>query len=136
MTRKRSTNTMSRRRPASPGSRILDDAVIAGIEGLGEDMLTELISLYFEQAAEDLTALGDAVGRNDPLALTWIAHALKGSSSTLGAERVTWIAGELEAMAKTGDLTAAHGTLTRLGDGIDDTRRALQERSAQRASAP
>jgi two-component system chemotaxis response regulator CheY len=116
---------------APPGSRFLDDAVIAGLEGLDDHMLTELVPLYFEQAAKHLIALGGAIGRKESLAVSRTAHTLKGSSSTLGAEYVAEIAAELETMAKTGDLSAAHDALTRLGDGIDGTRDAFQSRSDQ-----
>ena len=116
-------------RPPAAGS-LLDESVIAGLRGLGDDMLGELVPLYFEGAAEQLIVLAGAIGREDPLAVSRTAHMLRGSSSTLGAERVARIAGELETMAKAGDLTAAEGTLTRLGHGIDDTRDALEGRSA------
>jgi two-component system sensor histidine kinase BarA len=128
--------TMPQRSPPPPASRILDEAVIAGLGGLGEDLLTELISLYFEQAAEHLIALGAAIGRDDPPAVSRTAHALRGSSSTLGAERVARLAGELETMGNSGDLTAADGALTRLVDGINATSGALRGRSARCTPTP
>ena len=78
-----------RRGGRSPSSRALDG-----------DVLGDLVTLYFDEAAGRLTDLGGAVDRADPDAVARMAHTLRGSSSTLGAAHVARIAAELETTAK------------------------------------
>ena len=66
-----------------------------------------------------------AVRQGDAETLRDHAHTLKGSSANVGAVMVAGAAGELERLARTGDLVAAEAWLTRLADAVELTRAAL-----------
>jgi CheY-like chemotaxis protein/HPt (histidine-containing phosphotransfer) domain-containing protein len=111
--------------------RFLDEAVIGEIENVDGDLLTQLVSLYFEQTAGILAELADSIRRGETLAAAEAAHKLKGGSLTLGAEYVSRLALELEASARAGDLPAARDLLDRLGPGLEQTFTAFHARSGR-----
>jgi PAS domain S-box-containing protein len=110
---------------------LLDGALVAELENLDGDVLTELLSLYFEQAAVHVSELSGAIGRGETHTVGATAHKLKGSSSTLGAAQVALIAAELEAAAGAGNQTAADDLLDRLRNALDETEKAFRNRVAQ-----
>ncbi len=113
----------------APGAApILDEAVIAELEGLEGDVLPGLLSLYFEEASAQIPELREAVGRGEAATIAAVAHKLKGASRTLGAARVSQIAAELQATAKAGDLSPADELLDRLHSGLEETRDAYRDR--------
>jgi CheY-like chemotaxis protein/HPt (histidine-containing phosphotransfer) domain-containing protein len=107
------------------GAELLNEVVTAELEGLDDELLTSLLSLYFEEAVRQLSELTQAISRSDTLSVAATAHKLKGASLTLGATHVSRIAAELESAAKTGDLTAASELLDALRTGVDHTREAF-----------
>jgi HPt (histidine-containing phosphotransfer) domain-containing protein len=117
----------------TPERPILDEVVIAGLESFGGDMLAGLVPLYFDQAAGQLSQLGRAIARGEALVVRDTAHSLKGSSSTLGATRVARISSELEAVAKTGDLSTAGELLGSLRSRLDETSDAFRDRTNARS---
>ncbi|HXD30896.1 MAG TPA: Hpt domain-containing protein [Pyrinomonadaceae bacterium] len=60
------------------------------------DIVVELIDLYLVDASFRLAALKTAIDSADTSGWKQAAHALRGSSSTLGARRVASYAGQLE----------------------------------------
>lgn len=74
--------------------------VLLGLEGAqveGEpDLIVELIELYAEDAPHRLAAIRGALATGDLAALRRAAHALKGSSASLGARRVEMLCEKLE----------------------------------------
>lgn len=110
------------------GPKLLDEAVIADLENLGGEVLTDLLSLYFDQATELVAELSGAVGDGQPITVGRTAHKLNGSSKTIGAACVSHIASELERTAKAGDLSAADKLLVRLRGGLAETRTAFRSR--------
>lgn len=113
-----------------------DEAVIAELESLEGDVLSDLLSLYFEEAAGQVSELSDAIGRGDAQAVGRTAHKLLGSSSTLGAAHVSRVVSELETAAKAGSLGAAGELVGRLRSALDDTRSAFRSREVSRLSPP
>jgi HPt (histidine-containing phosphotransfer) domain-containing protein len=109
---------------------LLDEAVIAELDNLEGVVLTDLVSLYFDEATERMSELSGAIGRGETLTVGQTAHKLKGSSSTLGAAQVSHLASELETTANAGDLTVADELLDRLRNGLDETRKAFRGRVA------
>ena len=107
------------------GMELADPAVIAELGKLDSDVLTDLISMYFDQAAAHVVELSGAIERGEPAVVAQISHRLKGSSGTLGAARVSQVASELEETAKACDLSAAHELLDRLQAALGDTRAAV-----------
>jgi CheY-like chemotaxis protein len=107
------------------GTELLNEVVTAELEGLDDELLSSLLSLYFDEAARQLSELTEAIRCEDTLSVAPTAHKLKGASLTLGATHVSLIAAQLESAAKTGDLTAASELLDALRTGVDDTREAF-----------
>ncbi|MCA1677623.1 MAG: response regulator, partial [Actinobacteria bacterium] len=118
---------------ATHPSPVLDEEVVAELETLDGTELIDLVTVYLDQAAEQMSDLSGAAGRGDAAAVAETAHKLKGSSSVLGAANVSFIASELESTAKTGDLTTVGSLLVRLGTGLDDAAEAFRSRAAAAA---
>jgi HPt (histidine-containing phosphotransfer) domain-containing protein len=81
----------------------VDLLILNGLEeaqGDGEpDLVVELIDLYLEDAPRRLAVMSEALGNVDGVLLARAAHALKGSSATLGAGQVAETCAELELLA-------------------------------------
>jgi two-component system sensor histidine kinase/response regulator len=112
-------------------AELLDEAIVVELEGLDGDVLPDLVTLYFDDAAGRVADLGDAVGRADTEAVARIAHTLRGSSSTLGAAHVAHITSKLETAAKDGDLAPAAALLETLHRALEKTRKAFRDRTAE-----
>ena len=54
---------------------------------IGEDVIADLIETYREDAVERLTEIDRSLDKGDALAAAEAAHALKGASLTIGAQR-------------------------------------------------
>ena len=122
-------------RPSSPKRldsprELLDTAVIAELADLNGDVLTDLVSLYFEQTDGYMTQLGEAIDCGDAPLVARTSHQLRGSSGTVGAARVSAAAAELEATAKEGDLSGAPELLARLRAVLGETGAALESYSS------
>jgi CheY-like chemotaxis protein len=110
---------------------LLDEAVIGELESLDGVVLTDLLSLYFDDAAGLISELGDAIGRGETFAVAERAHKLRGSSATIGAAHLSDIASELEARALAGDRTGMKELLAPLREGLDETRKAVRARATE-----
>jgi HPt (histidine-containing phosphotransfer) domain-containing protein len=110
--------------------QLLDEAVVGELESLDRDLLTNLLSMYFDRSAGEISAIGGAIGRGEMISVAQAAHKIRGSSVTLGAVRVALILADLEASAKAADLTAAHALLDTLHGAFGDTREAFRSRAA------
>jgi len=109
---------------AAGRSPLLDEEVIAELGIEGED-LTALHCMYFDQADEQVSKLGGAIARGETITVAETAHQLKGTSATIGAARVSQIAGELEMTAQADRLAVAPRLLDSLRCGLAETRTAL-----------
>ena len=120
---------------ATRSNEVLDEEVVAELDTLDGTMLTELVRVYFDQAAEQMSDLSVAAGLRDAAAVVEAAHKLKGSSCVLGVANVSLVAGELESMvsrfglARSGNLTSVDSLLVRLGTGLDDAKEAFRTRA-------
>ena len=88
--------------PAAVGSRALDPAGLAEfVEVAGTDtaLRDELIETFLSDADERVAAMRAAAAAGERETLRKTAHALKGSSASLGARGVAALAGKLEADA-------------------------------------
>jgi HPt (histidine-containing phosphotransfer) domain-containing protein len=112
--------------------QILNEAAISELEELDGDVLTTLLAVYFDQAANQISELTGAVQRGDAATVAEMAHKLKGGSITLGAVHVSRLASELEATARGGDLTDADDLLGRLRSGLGRTTAAFAGRAVRR----
>jgi HPt (histidine-containing phosphotransfer) domain-containing protein len=114
----------------SGASELLQETIVGELESLEGEALTTLLSFFFDEAVEQISDLRGAVERGDALAVSEMAHKLRGGSSTLGALRVSDIAAELETRAKAGDLTLADELVDRLHNALEETRAAFHSRGA------
>jgi len=84
------------------------------LDQLREDLgdiaaLREIISTFLERSPSTLTELREAAARGDVAAVSAGAHAMKGTSATLGALTLSAQCAELERLARTGSLAEVVG---------------------------
>jgi len=92
----------------------------------GAEVVRSVVELYTAQAPERVAAVQAGVRDNDSEALRAAAHALRGSSASLGATAVEALCAQLEALAGGGDLTGAGGLAEELAATIPRTLSALR----------
>jgi CheY-like chemotaxis protein/HPt (histidine-containing phosphotransfer) domain-containing protein len=86
--------------------RVLDELR----EDLGDiAALREIISTFLERSPSTLTELREAAARGDVAAVSAGAHAMKGTSATLGALTLSAQCAELERLARAGSLAEVVG---------------------------
>jgi two-component system sensor histidine kinase/response regulator len=109
----------------------LDEGVLAGLRELGDaDLLSELSTIFVDDASSRLAALREAAERGDAKSVKQIAHTLKGSSGNMGAKRMAKICAELENVGASGDLSYAPELLGRLEEEFSRVRPALEAETA------
>ena len=96
-----SQNTSAVRSARSLTTDMLDFEVLKAFERVksddGSDILIELIDLYLEGTSQHIAAMRKAADERDWRQLKAAAHALKGSSSTLGLRQIAMACQDLEA---------------------------------------
>ncbi|HZN12561.1 MAG TPA: Hpt domain-containing protein [Blastocatellia bacterium] len=96
------------------------EGTLAGFDALrdimGEDGIQELIDLFIEDGGIHIGALGGALARRDAALLAEEAHALKGSSATLGANQMATLCGQLEQRGRAGTIEGADQLLEALAN--------------------
>ena len=95
---------MNKEEPIAPVREPVDIAVLNSLADAQEDgepdLVVELIDLYLADTSRRVASLREALTTTNGLLLGVAAHALKGSSSTLGANQVAESCGELERLAR------------------------------------
>ncbi len=120
---------------------VIDQSVLASLRQLerdtDEDLLGELIELFFEDAPARLKCLRGALAQGDANGFMRAAHSLKGSSGNLGARGMAALCADLEQRARSGTLDGVEAIVATLEKEFELVRRALeQERRACDGSAP
>lgn len=93
----------------------LDLALVQGLRDLGgKALLTEILQLFRDDLARHLPELGEFLGACDSVRLGNAAHALRGSSASLGAIRLAAAAEVLEQLAESGELEQAGSVIAEL----------------------
>jgi two-component system sensor histidine kinase/response regulator len=92
------------------------------------------VALYLDSTPATLEALRQAVARGDARALYQGAHRLKSSSATIGANKLTKLFSELEALGKAQDLEHSGTALEQVLKGYDLVRQALSSYLAKEVS--
>ncbi len=82
------------------------------------DFLKGLLKRCESAWAKDISALTDAIRSKDPAAVSRAAHALKGSAANLSATTVQKLAGQIESLARAGDLTTAQSAVPTLEQAV------------------
>jgi len=105
---------------------VLDRA--AAVEALGgdEELFATFLNLFVEDAAKQTAAIEAAIAGSDAPRLERAAHSLKGAAGTMHAERVSALAGDLELMGRSGDLTMSGAAFSRLQVELESLRRQVQ----------
>ena len=89
--------------PEPPGDQTptLDPTALAAIETLpdGAVSLTKMLRRYLDSTPTLMAQLHQGLERNDHAAIRLAAHTLKGSSATVGAQRLAALSQEIEAWA-------------------------------------
>lgn len=75
---------------------VLDPAVVARVRAYGEPMFQQLVGQYLDELPQRLAQIDQALRRGDLKGAGGIAHALKGSSGSLGMGRLWQACGALE----------------------------------------
>jgi PAS domain S-box-containing protein len=108
----------------------VDARVLLGLRAFrvpGEpDPVERLVELFVRDAPARLSRVRTAVQENDPHALEEAAHALKGSTSTLGAHTMQELCAALEDRASSGDLVGSSALVDALEAAFERTRRELE----------
>ncbi len=110
--------------PAAPASAT-EPAVLelAGLcEDLGDDAASQLLALFLKGLPERVRALEQAQKAGDAAALRRVAHTLKGSSHTIGAQQIGALSQQLEALGRSGSCEAAAALLASLQHSVERLR--------------
>jgi CheY-like chemotaxis protein len=89
---------------------VLDTVQIGLLRSLDDgegSVLAEIVSQYLDQSLVQRDTLADAVGEGDSRVVERVAHSLHGSSANVGAATLAQICGELETLARGGNVTGA-----------------------------
>lgn len=105
--------------------------MLAGVAG-GNGLVTELVGLFVDDVPPRLHLIREAVRNEDAEALQRPAHSLKGSASTLGADRMAELSRQLEALAGARDWPRAGDMVASLEAEFERVKQALTDWLAAR----
>jgi|GEM_PF-3457562 len=106
--------------PAAPAAITTSEVPSLEVERLrescgdDEEIIDAVIEDYRAKTPPLIARLAEAVGAGDPEAVRFAAHTLKGSSRTVGAERLADLCERLEGDGRMGDLTRAPALLAQI----------------------
>ncbi len=109
------------------GTRLADLADLRGADG--SSMLDVIVETFLERSTNRLQALRQATSAGDALELSEAAHELKGTSATIGADRVAELCGIFERAARQHGAVPAPAALDRLAVELDRAAEALAQLS-------
>ena len=96
--------------PQKPREQIDRVSLLERVDG-DQELLSELIHIFQDDAPNLLAAMRDALQRGDMAVLERCAHSLKGAVSNLSATATAAAASQLEKDAKNIDMESAKGSL-------------------------
>ncbi|HEX5645472.1 MAG TPA: PAS domain S-box protein [Nitrospira sp.] len=111
------------------GAAVVDSAVLADLRQLDEtgEVLATLIEYFLNETPQRLAAMQIALRQDNAAALADAAHALKGASGNLGANRVLQLCGELQTLGRANNLAGVGDRLARLGAEYELVRQLLSQ---------
>jgi len=94
-----------------PSGEPLDSSVLADLRELdddedGSDLLFELAEMFASDSALRIEAMKRAIAKGEPVTVKQMAHALKGSSSNMGARRMANLCERLQIASASQNLAA------------------------------
>ncbi|MFN0180809.1 MAG: Hpt domain-containing protein [Gemmatimonadales bacterium] len=109
-------------------NQIIDETILDSYRALQEvdqpDVVTEFIDVFLEDLPTRLERLTKAVDRSVIPEIRSAAHALKGSSGSVGAIALSGACSQLEALARTGSADGARELHARV---MVESKRAVEE---------
>jgi HPt (histidine-containing phosphotransfer) domain-containing protein len=92
----------------------------SALERLGgdEEMLNEFMGMLLSQADSQLVEITAAIQHDNAGSLEHLAHDLKGAAASLGAERVRYVAHQLEIVGRSKNLSQAQPMVVELEQEI------------------
>ena len=98
------------------------------LERIGGDrsFVSQLLEIFCEEYPTQIQTARDAVSSGDAAALQKVGHLLTGTLGNLSAHPATRLAGELEEMGRTCNLTSAEATLTEMEKEFSRVEKALE----------
>jgi signal transduction histidine kinase/HPt (histidine-containing phosphotransfer) domain-containing protein len=123
----------------APLALVIDEAVLAELreyQNPGDpDFVTELIGVFTEDLAARLVQINAGLQAGDANRVRQAAHALKGASGELGAQRMREICSRLELSAAAGSIATAPALLRELEDEAIQVRAALAAHCVEQVAA-
>ena len=117
--------------PAGTGSiESISEAIMdwgAAVDRVGgrEDLLKQMVALFFKETDKQVPALREAIAQQDMAKVRRVAHSIKGSASCFAAPPVVAAAVRLEFMGRDGALTGADEAYAVLERELDRLKQAL-----------
>ncbi len=106
---------------------ILEDSVLKELRDNIGDNLAGLFEVFLEDIPVYIKELEKSIAENDAAALVQAAHAIKGSSGNVGANRLAAVARLLEELGRSGSMENAARLVTALQKELTQVRAALQK---------
>ena len=94
----------------------LDRAVALARVGGSMELLQEVARLFLDECPRVVTELRQALEQHDASRVEYVAHSLKGSTSSIGAQAAYEAARELEIIGRSRDLSHAQSAFLVLED--------------------
>ncbi|MDH3641314.1 MAG: Hpt domain-containing protein [Gammaproteobacteria bacterium] len=104
----------------------LNSELIHELKELMEDEFSLLLETYLQESEKQFTNARSAWEEQDLDALMRFAHSLKGSSSNIGAERLSSLCGRLESGAKQSEREGLPDLLAEVAAELADVRNEVQ----------
>jgi len=105
----------------------IDLSVLRGLESSTDPaFVQELLQIYLEDASRLVSAIRKGLADGEARAVRIASHSMKSSSATVGAPRLSALAGEMEAMAKADQLSGGEASLEALAVEFDRVQAALR----------
>jgi HPt (histidine-containing phosphotransfer) domain-containing protein len=103
------------------------DALPRLAQMVGDDVLREVLDLYFDHVPHRLAALRDGLGAGELDGAARALHDLKSSAGMVGASGVSRLADEMERLARGGDREAVRERVERLESAVEAAGQVLRE---------
>jgi histidine phosphotransfer protein HptB len=110
-------------------TEVCDRAILEELREEGNVLLIELVGLFQEELNQSLPELARALAAADYSAVARIAHTLKGSAATFGAEHLQQLAAEINQAASGAALDRVSELLPEMLSECEKVRRCLIEAS-------
>lgn len=91
-----------------------------------EEFVAKVLRLFETEASSDILELSKALEAEDADNLGKLAHRIKGSSATVGAERIRSLAAKIEIYGREKDCAAATPYVAELGQELEQYRIHMQ----------